>query len=195
MKKVVVLLLLFPLATFAQKFNAGIRAGIVASQVDGDTYEGFDKAGVIAGLYVNRSFSDKFSLQLEMDFIQKGSRMPVDDLNNYYLMRLSYLEVPLLLQWHVSNSFTLFGGPSYGVLIASHEENQLGDLTYMPAFKKYEIAARFGLSYKLSEKWTTDIRYCGSMSTIRPSPAGYTPSYFENGQFNRLIEIGLSLAF
>ena len=106
MKKVVVLLLLFPLATFAQKFNAGIRAGIVASQVDGDTYEGFDKAGVIAGLYVNRSFSDKFSLQLEMDFIQKGSRMPVDDLNNYYLMRLSYLEVPLLLQWHVSNSFT-----------------------------------------------------------------------------------------
>jgi hypothetical protein len=195
MKKVVLFLLLFPLATLAQKFNAGIRAGLVASQVDGDTYEGFDKAGVTAGLYVNRSFSEKISLQLEMNFIQKGSRMPVDDLNNYYLMRLSYLELPLLLQWHVSNSFTLFGGPSYGVLISSYEENQLGSLDYMPEFKKYEIAARLGLSYQLSEKWAVDIRYCGSMSTIRPSQSGYSPTYFESGQFNRLIEIGLSIGF
>jgi hypothetical protein len=195
MKKLVLFLLLFPFTSFAQKFNAGIRAGLVASQVDGDTYEGFDKAGVTAGLYVNRSFSDKFSLQLEMNYIQKGSRMPVDDLNNYYLMRLTYVEVPLLLQWHVSNSFTLFGGPSYGVLVSSYEENQLGELTNMPAFKKYEIAARVGLAYKLSEKWNVDIRYCGSMATVRPSPAGYAPSYFEKGQFNRLVEIGLAVGF
>lgn len=77
-----------------------MRVGVVGSQVDGDTYEGFNKAGITAGLFVNRKLSDLFSLQLEMNYIQKGSRKPLDDNNTYYLMRVTYIEVPVLLQWH-----------------------------------------------------------------------------------------------
>ena len=87
-KKISVLFLLFfPGLVFAQSFNAGARIGIIASQVDGDTYEGFNKPGLTFGVYVSRKISDPFSMQFEMNFIQKGSRKPVDEFNRtYYLM-------------------------------------------------------------------------------------------------------------
>lgn len=194
-KRISILFLLFlPNLLFAEGFNAGARFGICASQVDGDTYEGFNKPGLIAGIYVNRKVSDLFSMQFEMSFIQKGSRKPVDEFNNsYYLMRLSYLEVPLLIQWHASKSIGIFAGPSFGVLLNSYEETEAGEYKG-PDFEKYEVAARMGLSYKLSDQWYVDGRYSISLTTIRPSPAGYTP-FMEKGQYNRLIEIGFSYQF
>lgn len=190
-KFVCVLVLFLPLLISAQSFKAGVRFGIVGSQVDGDTYEGFNKAGLIGGLFVNRKLSDLFSLQLEMNFIQKGSRKPLDDNNTYYLMRLNYIEVPVLLQWHAGKLLDIFAGPSFGVLLNSHEETHFGEFKG-PDFEKNEIAARVGISYKLSEKWTVDGRFSNSITTIRPSPAVYTP-FFEKGQYNRLFEIGLSV--
>ncbi len=192
-KLVVLLLMLVPSLLPAQNFRAGIRAGICGTQVDGDTYEGFNKAGITAGLFVNRKLSDLFSLQLEMNYIQKGSRKPLDDFNSYYLMRINYIEVPVLLQWHAGKSIDIFGGPSFAVLLNSHEETEFGEFKG-PDFEKYEIAARIGISYKLSDNWTVDGRYSNSITTIRPSPAGYTP-FFEKGQYNRLFEIGLSVLF
>ena len=38
---------------YAQQFHGGIIAGIVGSQVAGDTYSGFDKGGIFGGGYVN----------------------------------------------------------------------------------------------------------------------------------------------
>lgn len=191
MRIIFFILIAFPGFISAQSFKAGVRAGICGTQVDGDTYEGFNKAGLTGGLFVNRKLSDLFSLQLEMNYIQKGSRKPLDENNTYYLMRLNYIEVPVLLQWHAGKLFDIFAGPSFGVLLNSHEETHFGEFKG-PDFEKNEIAARVGISYKLSEKWTVDGRYSNSITTIRPSPAAYTP-FFEAGQYNRLIEIGFSV--
>lgn len=195
LKTIVVFFFCISLTAEAQDFHAGIRGGLIGSQVDGDSYEGFDKAGITAGIFVTRNLGEHFSLRMEMNYIQKGSRKPVDDLNTYYLMRLSYIEVPLMFQWKASPSFTLFAGPSYGVLISSYEENELGPLNYMQPFRKYEIALRAGLSYKLNENWSVDARYGDDVVTVRPFSAGYYPNYFQSGQFNRWVELGLEYRF
>ncbi len=190
----ILILLFLPSILFAQDFKAGARLGICATQVDGDTYEGFNKPGLTLGVFVNRKLPENFSMQFEMNFIQKGSRKPVDEFNRtYYLMRLSYIEVPLLFQWHAGKSIDFFAGPSFGVLLNSYEETEAGEFTG-PEFEKYEIAGRIGLNYKMSDQWSVDARYSISLMTIRPSPAGYTP-FMENGQYNRLIEIGFSYQF
>src|SRR5687768_1040627 len=105
----------------AQEFNAGLRFGMDASQVNGDRLAGFDKAGILAGVFVNRNFSERISVQMEMIFIQKGSRRPLDDFNTYYRLRVHYIEVPVLLRYQASKKFTVYAGPSYGVLIFSEE--------------------------------------------------------------------------
>ena len=189
-----VILLLISLSLNAQEFNAGIRFGGVGSQVNGDGLEGFDKAGVLFGAYVKRDLSEKFSMQMEMVFIQKGSRMPTTDLNQYYLMRLSYIEIPVLFIYHAGKKLGFHATPSFGVLIADHEETEMGTIDERPDFKKFEFAANVGVIYDLSDHWTFDFRYSHSITTIRPYIAGYT-SFFDKGQYNVVLEMSLMYAF
>ena len=58
----------------AQRFNAGVMLGGDVSQVDGDTYEGYHKVGFLGGAYVLLQVSPHSSFQMELEYIQKGSR-------------------------------------------------------------------------------------------------------------------------
>lgn len=177
-----------------QSFNGGLRIGISASQVNGDRLQGFDKVGLIGGGFVNRYFSENFAVQMEIIFIQKGSRKPTDLNNQYYRLRVHYIEVPVLARIRVSKSFEITAGPAYGTLIFSEENDQFGIFRYSPPFRKYELSAHIGAIYKLSEKWHVDGRYSRSISTIRPFP-GAINSFFDEGQYNEVIELSLLRSF
>lgn len=178
----------------AQEFNAGLRFGVSGSQVNGDRLSGFDKAGLLGGGYVNRKLSEYFSLQMEMVYIQKGSRKPTDDFNTYYRLRVHYIEVPIILRWHVSNKVDFTGGPSFGTLIFSEENDEFGVYRNSLPFKKFEFSGNGGIIYKLNDKWSFDGRYSHSISTIRPYP-GPSFAFFDKGQYNVLIEFSLLLGF
>lgn len=169
---------------------------MTATQVDGDTYQGFDKAGLLGGLYVERSFSDRFSLRMELDYIQKGSRKPLDkEDNSYYRMRVNYLEVPLVVRYRVGKKWTLQGGPAFGVLVFSEEDDQTGVLVYSPEFRKYEYSLSTGFAYDLSEKTAVDVRYGFSVIPIRPFDFFSTFTYWDKGQFNSVIQLSLEYRF
>ncbi|HRH67338.1 MAG TPA: porin family protein [Bacteroidia bacterium] len=180
----------------AQGFKAGLRAGITATQVAGDRLTGFNKAGIVAGGFVNRDFSEKLSLRLEIIFIQKGSRKPVNtDDNSYYRMRLHYAEVPLLLIYNATKKISLEAGPSFGSLVFSQEDNQLGELFGAPPFKKYEISANAGVLFHLSGHWLADARYNWSLTTIRPYAGNYNYNFFDQGQYNSVMQVALLYQF
>ncbi len=178
----------------AQNFNAGIRIGVCGSQVNGDNLSGYNKAGLIAGAYVSRKFSDHISLQMEMVYIQKGSRKPTDLNNNYYRLRVHYMEVPLLVLFHVSKKIDLTAGPSFGTLIFSEENDEFGIFPNSPSFKKFEVSGNVGIVYKINDKWSFDARYSNSLTTIRPYPGTYS-TFFDRGQYNVLIEFSLIYRF
>ena len=50
----------------AQVFTGGLSAGLVGSQVAGDNFSGYNKAGIFAGGFVALSVSEKSSLQMEL---------------------------------------------------------------------------------------------------------------------------------
>jgi hypothetical protein len=191
---IILSLLLITFHAPAQEFKAGIRFGADGSQVNGDGLEGFNKAGILFGAFVKRDLTEKVSAQMEMVYIQKGSRMPTNDYNQFYLMRLGYIEVPLLAIYHVKKSLGFYAGPSFGVLISDSEQNEWGVFRNRPPFKKYEAAANVGLLWSFSEHWSFDARYSHSITTIRPYTAG--PNYFfDQGQYNVLIETSLTYGF
>lgn len=180
----------------AQDFNGGLRLGMCASQVSGDNLSGYDKAGILGGAYVNRSFSEKISVQMEMIFIQKGSRSTVSKIDNsYYRMRLHYLEVPLLFQFHAGKKIVLEAGVSAGTLIFSEENNQLGPISGTPPFKKMEIASQLGLQFVFSDNWAVDLRYSGSLTPVRPFEGSYNYNYFDQGQYNSTLQLSLEYTF
>ncbi len=181
----------------AQNFHAGVIGGISTTQVAGDQLSGFNKVGIIAGGFVNKSFGDKIGLQMEIIFIQKGSRKPVDPNNNnaFYVMRVSYFEVPLLLKWQAAQKFNIEAGPSFGTLVFSEEETEWGVYQPVVPFKTFDLSANIGLSYTLSEKITVNTRLSNSVIPIRDFPAGYLFAFFDRGQYNTVLAFTLHCQF
>jgi hypothetical protein len=181
----------------AQNFHAGVIGGISTTQVAGDQLSGFNKLGIIAGGFVNKSFTDKTGMQMEIIFIQKGSRKPVDANNNnvYYVMRVSYFEVPLLFKWQAAQKFNIELGPSFGTLVFSEEETEFGSYEPVVPFKKFDFSGNVGLSYTLSEKLTVNVRLSNSIIPIRDFASGYSFAFFDRGQYNTVLAFTLHCEF
>ena len=79
----------FSTSLTAQNFDAGFIGGLVATQVDGDGYGGYDKAGPIVGLWVGHRISHSYYSRVEFRYIQKGSYAKTSDDGGYYRMRLN----------------------------------------------------------------------------------------------------------
>lgn len=63
-----------PLLLQSQNFKGGLIGGLTASQVDGDSYAGFDKLGIHGGVFVNTGFSELWGFQLEIKYAGRGAR-------------------------------------------------------------------------------------------------------------------------
>lgn len=179
-----------------QRFSAGAKAGLSTSQVSGDDLAGFNKAGLAAGLFSSVMFSKKWSGQVELLFIQKGSKYTghpdLGDLN-YYRLQLNYMEVPVLAQYHFKK-WTLEGGPGFGYLINYKEENVLGDITGTRPFHKTEISYHLGLNYLIADHFGVNVRYSNSMSSIRDHLSG-AHTFSNPGQQNTVIQFVFNYTF
>lgn len=178
----------------AQYFNAGAKAGIVASQVDGDTYSGFNKLGFNLGLFVNYKFSARTSMQLEMEYIQKGSNhnpnVEKNDLKQYQ-MRLGYAQLPLLFQYKLAQNFTFELGPAVGVLFTHYEERDNWEIESNP-FRKLSLSWISGFNYTITDKWNANFRMDYSLIGIRENPAiGDRYIMFQYGQFNNALVLSI----
>ena len=117
MKKLYISLIVFALSLFgtkvsAQSFNAGLIAGATISQVDGDSYFGYNQLGFTAGAYVNLPVSEHFALQGELRYSLMGAHSSVKEVTEYYYnpynLRLHYAEIPLMLRYDFGH-FTVYG--------------------------------------------------------------------------------------
>jgi hypothetical protein len=192
-----IVLLLFVPNSYAQEFKGGLKGGICASQVSGDDLSGFDKAGLILGGYVARSLSERVALQMEIMYIQKGSRKNArPDKGDYqsYIMRLNYIEIPVLLNWRHKKKWGFEIGPSIGYLFKSYEADEFGVFVNARPFNPTEIAINFGLNYYMTENLFVNTRYGNSVLPIRDHVSGAT--YKLNwGQYNTAISFTLNYQF
>lgn len=182
---------------FAQQFNAGIKAGVTASQISGDQLGGYDKAGLMAGGYVGMPLSQKFDLALEILYIQKGSKKnsnPDKGDYDYYRLRLNYFEFPLFLKWKFSKRFVFEGGITYGVLVKQTEEDAYGELPNRREFNKGEFGFGGGLLVNFAKQFSFTSRIETSLLPVREHVSGET-YYFNKGQYNAAITFGLQYNF
>ena len=182
----------------AQQFQGGIAGGLVGSQVAGDTYSGFNKAGVYAGFWIRLGLSERTSLQTEISYFQKGSRHNPDEKRQdmtFYLMRLGYIEMPFLFQFQVRNKITLEVGPSFSFLLHSHEELDYMEVTY-GKFSIFNPSFMAGIGYPITEKLGVHFRMNSSVISIRTDDVnGSVYRLFDHGQYNDCILLFLSYKF
>jgi len=195
-------LLVLPFGLSAQRFNAGILAGGVVSQVDGDTYDGYHKLGFLAGGFVNLRISKHSSFQMEMQYIQKGSKNNNDSANmgnDTYLLRIHYLEIPVLYQYTFAKRFAVEIGPAMDVVLGSYEESNQQEVPNTVPLRPVTLAGIVGVSGYITHHLKATFRFNYSILSIRNASAPYPPGYrkilFEWGQYNNVLSLSFSWDF
>jgi opacity protein-like surface antigen len=196
-KLLFVFLLIVSLNSYAQKFRGGILAGFNASQVDGDTYSGYNKFGLAFGAYTSTDITDKISFELQIRFMQKGARKKVTNLDpSIYISRLNYIEIPVLIGFKINERISFNIGPGFGYLFNYSEEDEDGKLTSAEAisFKAFELSGIGGIRYKINKPFAINLGYSYSILPIANHPSNQT-YYLNRGSYNNLFTTVLSYQF
>jgi hypothetical protein len=178
-------------------FFGGAYAGLSASQLSGDQLSGFKKAGIYAGAFVNFHVTEKSAIQLELSFIQKGSRSVSKTSGLAYASRLNYFEMPLLYTWQFHKRFGLQAGPATGFLIKTTdvERDAYGVLQpSRPAFNRIDLSAMGGFTINIIEHLRCDIRFSQSVLPIRKHASGAVYR-LNRGQYNSVIGLTIVLEY
>ena len=184
----------------AQNFGGGVILGLSTSQVGGDNLAGFNKAGLLAGAFANTPISELLSFQMEITYLQKGSNNP--NINNSehpnYLkedISSSYIEVPLLLQYHQSNKMKIEGGVQLAYLINGYYNDLNGEIPIysVDPFIEYDFGFLLGIDYKYSENISLNTRLSSSILPIGAEDYDGVNSYNSSrkGKYNSVLSFAI----
>jgi hypothetical protein len=206
MKKLIIIaLIVVPVMASAQRFNGGLLAGVCASQVDGDTYGGFDKVGLQGGVFVNTKFTKNWGAQMEIKYNGKGARKKTSESDpETYSLTLHYIDLPLMINLTVQKKFIFDAGFVPGYLFAKNGEKDGIKMSgnEISAFKKVDLSWLIGFNYKINDNFIANIRYSYSLFSIRDYETvdanysfvanifGYT-----NGDYNNYLTMGIYYQF
>lgn len=196
-----------------ESFRPVFTGGLVASQVDGDTYAGYNKLGYFAGIGINRLVGKNVELEFDLTILQKGARKnyahdsaSLNNPNNqFYLLRLNYLEIPFYVRYNFKkpkvNKFKVEAGGAVGYLIKNppFEESQNGYYNIY-GFNKFDYSVLIGLGYKLNDNVLVNLRYEYSVLAIRRYYQSSTGIYhgqfpynlFNLGMYNNMLSLTIS---
>jgi hypothetical protein len=198
---IVVSFSLITLVAASQGFHGGVMAGGVLSQVQGESYGGFNKPGIYAGAFVNYNFGKLHTVQMELDFIQKGSRDNENPENGPYknfLIRVNYLEIPVLYQIHFLKRLTFEIGPAFDVLLSSYQEYDGLEVPFEPPCRSITINGLAGVSCYIIPKLKVDFRFIMSITSIR-EPGETNSNYYKRfgtwGQYSDVLALTLWYTF
>ena len=188
------------LSTQAQNFGGGVILGLSTSQVGGDGLGGFNKSGLLIGVFANKSISEMLSFQMEMTYIQKGSNNPkMNDTehSNYLKEDISsfYIEVPLLLQYYQSNKLKIEVGVQLAYLINGYYNDINGEIPIYSVnpFINYDFGILLGVDYKYSENISLNTRLSNSTLPIGAEDYERVNSYNSSrkGKYNSVLSFAI----
>ena len=176
----------------AQNLGGGLILGLSASQVSGDNLGGFNKAGLLAGGFIDLQLSKTLKGQMEMTFIQKGSNNPNMNENNYSDINLSYVEIPLLVKYQQSRSIAIEGGVEAAFLISASVNDIYGQVPTNSTreFNTTDISIFIGIDYYINPKLILNSRISNSIIPIRSHASGATFK-LNKGQYNSVLSFSL----
>lgn len=181
----------------AQGFNAGLSLGIATTQVDGDGYGGFNKAGAIAGIWVDKNLNSAWNARMELRYIQKGSHEKDKNVNaTIYKLKQNYFELPISATYTVDTKVGIIGGVAIGYLAAATEFDANGEIPVdvMVELRDFEISAFLGLNYSFTDKLLAETKISYSIIPICPNQPDI--EHWRNyGPFNRCLEFVLLYKF
>lgn len=130
-----------------QTKGIGIRFGYNFANLSGDIPDSETLTAFHVGAFTDFKLKKRLYLQPELMFSIQGSGFSyesegdTDDTD----LRLSYLNIPVLLAYHVNNKLRITGGPQIGVLMGAKD----GGKDIIDNVESYDIAFSVGVAYRI----------------------------------------------
>jgi hypothetical protein len=143
----------------------GIKGGInlanleIKDQPDGDHRTGFHVGG-LAHIHVSRNFA----IQPELVFSLQGREQTSGGIE--YRTNLSYINLPVLLQYMAGTGFRLQTGPQLGLLVNAETKINDVEMDVKDSYKTPDVSWAFGASYLTNAGVGFDARYNLGLSNI-----------------------------
>lgn len=107
---------------FAQGFKIGIKGGADINKITGKSFKDQFSFGYHLGGFAEIGLTSRFGIQPEVLFSQvtadtSSSFSQIYQFNNVSEIKLSYLKIPILLNYMPNKFVSLQAGPQYGILI------------------------------------------------------------------------------
>lgn len=165
--------------------NFGLKGGISLANIKSvpETFEGYKwetKQGLAGGAFLEIGLPGPFSLQPEVLYVQKGSKISatIEDISFTLKANIDYIEIPLLLKYNLISAGpivpSIYAGPFVGfntkaefVMTAAGYPESREDIKDDIKNTEFGVAFGVGLTNKLGiVKITLDARYDLGLSNI-----------------------------
>ncbi len=181
------------------RFNAGVVAGLNATQVDGDAAGGFNKAGLNASAFVKVNLDSPISVTLGIGYSGKGSRRPANPDNNDFNTwgyKFRYIDIPVVAEYRNNDVFFQAGLFGAVLLQAEQEFNSVYLAVENPEMRDYDFGGIVGAGYFINENLFVQARYQNSLIEIRPSPGNSTQTrIWDGGMQNIVVQLSVGYQF
>lgn len=164
-----ILIFYLTLVSNAQDLKYGAKAGLnIASLNWDDAYDTSSKIGVLFGGFVNYKLQEKLALHSELFFSSGGGTWERESFDGE--VKLSFLSIPVLIQYDIAENLYLEGGLQYNFLLSNKEavgDSDFDDLS--ENFKTGAFGFAIGAAYRLDtlvQGLVAGIRYTADISEL-----------------------------
>jgi hypothetical protein len=203
---IIIGLLCLPNFGFAQSkklpLQGGLLLGITGAQVDGDRLSGYNKPGLFIGGSIVGGLTDKYSLEFQINFSQKGARssnQEFEKTGRRTIIRYNYIEFPVNFRYQFSNNGCIGAGAAAHVFVSGAVDagDNLGfiDLTDGD-MKRVNLSGQLFVEYKLTGNLNIGGRFCYSFMPVNKllnsQNAGQYLVGYRDGLFNNTLTFYLA---
>ncbi|MDP4264552.1 MAG: porin family protein [Bacteroidota bacterium] len=169
---------------FAQPSNVvlGIKGGVNVASLNVENGVDYNsRASFYAGGLAHIHLTSNFALQPELYFSGQGGK------SGSTILKLGYLNIPLLLQYMAGNGFRLQTGPQLGILLSAQSKNGNVKIDVKDNLDAVDFTWAFGASYQFPGSGAgLDARYNLGISNVNSGG---------NNIQNRVFSLGLFYQF
>ena len=187
MKKIIFLPLLLVVGIVNAQLQFGLKGGVNISNFTGGDFNNIEKSSLVAfhaGGVVRIKF-DHLVLQPELLFSTQGAKL--DDGTTEADYKISYVNIPIMLQWQFKGSFYVEAGPQAGFKVSEDIPNSAID----EFAKSTDLSIGFGLGFLKSKGLGIGARYMVGVSKVGDFDSANIDPDFKNG----VIQISLVFIF
>ncbi len=176
-------------AVWAQGFSFGVKTGIdlvrISAHLNSSDRLGHpDPAiGFNINAIIEYRMANKFGVTMEPGYIRKGYSKALShsgDADN--VVKLNYLQVPILLDYHVTEKLAISIGPEIGFSLSDSYFRR----------KKVDLSAVLGVNYRLAEHFEAGLKIG---SAITPSYQAKPTSTLTYTEYNQYAQVSIAYRF